>query len=155
MTSPTHPQDPPSEDLALTQARAPGDVGDPSAGPESAVAAVAAAAPAPSGVATPAVTVILVLRNGAPWLPACLDGLAAQRRPPERLVAVDIASSDGSAGLVSSHQSLAEAIPRVEVVPVTADTSFAGAIQAGIARLGPDAGSGLVVAPARRQRARA
>lgn len=147
MTSPTHPQDPPSEDLALTQARAPGDVGDPSAGPESAVAAVAAvaagaaAAPAPSGVATPAVTVILVLRNGAPWLPACLDGLAAQRRPPERLVAVDIASSDGSAGLVSSHQSLAEAIPRVEVVPVTADTSFAGAIQAGIARLGPDAGS--------------
>jgi GT2 family glycosyltransferase len=138
VTSRTHPQDPPSEDLARTPARAAGDVGDPGARPDSAVVATTLA---PTGVATPAVTAILVLRNGAPWLPDCLDGLAAQRRAPERLVAVDIASSDGSAALVSSHQSLAEAIPRVEVVSVDADASFAGAVQAGIARLGPDAGS--------------
>ncbi len=48
----------------------------------------------------PTVTALLVSHDGARWLPAVLDAVAAQTRPPSRLVAVDTGSTDGSVELV-------------------------------------------------------
>ena len=41
-----------------------------------------------------AVTVVLVSHDGASWLPDTLAALAAQTRPPQRVVAVDTGSTD-------------------------------------------------------------
>lgn len=49
----------------------------------------------------PRVTAILIARNGAAHLTRTLDALRAQTRPPERLVAVDLASGDSSAQLLA------------------------------------------------------
>lgn len=49
----------------------------------------------------PRVTAILIARNGAAQLTRTLDALRAQTRPPERLVAVDLASHDGTAQLLA------------------------------------------------------
>ncbi|MBA2465602.1 MAG: glycosyltransferase family 2 protein, partial [Nocardioidaceae bacterium] len=49
------------------------------------------------------VTALLVSHDGARWLPAVLDGLQAQTRPPDRFVAVDTGSSDASAELLGQR----------------------------------------------------
>ncbi|PZF64455.1 glycosyltransferase family 2 protein [Curtobacterium sp. MCBD17_013] len=49
-----------------------------------------------TGVMQPRVTAILVCANGAEFLDRTLDALAAQTRPPEALVVVDVGSTDGS-----------------------------------------------------------
>ncbi|MDT0201889.1 glycosyltransferase family 2 protein [Nocardioides sp. AE5] len=46
------------------------------------------------------VTALLVNHDGARWLPAVLAGLAEQQHPPERIVAVDTGSTDGSVDLL-------------------------------------------------------
>ena len=46
------------------------------------------------------VTVLLVSHDGARWLPQVLEGLEAQTRPVDRVVAVDTGSRDGSADLL-------------------------------------------------------
>jgi len=43
------------------------------------------------------VAAVVVTWNSAAWLPGCLRALAAQTEPPEEIVVVDNASSDGSA----------------------------------------------------------
>lgn len=55
------------------------------------------------------VTVVLVARNGAKYLPATLDALAAQTRRPDRLLAIDAGSSDASLRI------LQEGLPGVTV----------------------------------------
>lgn len=138
MTSPTHPLAASAEASPPSAEEASRSLADPTMGQSPGRPSLVAEA---QQVQAPVVAAILVLRNGAPWLPACLAGLAAQRQAPERLVAVDIASTDGSAALVSSHRDLADAIPAVDVVRVDASTSFAAAVQAGVERLAPDAGA--------------
>lgn len=49
------------------------------------------------------VTALLVSHDGARWLPAVLDGLQAQTRPPERVVAVDTGSTDASVDLLTDR----------------------------------------------------
>lgn len=49
------------------------------------------------------VTAILVARNGAQYLPATISALRAQTRPPDRIVAIDAASSDGSLALLQQQ----------------------------------------------------
>ncbi len=49
---------------------------------------------------TTSVTALLVSHDGARWLPAVLDGLAAQTRAPEHVVAVDTGSRDGGPDLL-------------------------------------------------------
>lgn len=46
------------------------------------------------------VTALLVSHDGSRWLPAVLDGLAAQRRRPDRVLAVDTGSNDGCLDLL-------------------------------------------------------
>lgn len=54
----------------------------------------------------PRVTAVLVVRNGAEYLPRTLAAVAAQSRRPDALLVVDAGSSDGSARIVSDagHQ---------------------------------------------------
>ena len=58
------------------------------------------------------VTALVVSHDGARWLPAVLDGLDAQTRLPDRLVAVDTGSSDVSADLLTRRLG-AEAVHRL------------------------------------------
>jgi GT2 family glycosyltransferase len=44
--------------------------------------------------------VVLVSHGGGRWLPAVLDGIAAQTRAPDRVVAVDTGSKDDSPDLL-------------------------------------------------------
>jgi hypothetical protein len=69
----------------------------------------------------PRVTVVLVARNGAQYLPRTLAALAAQTRRPDAVIYVDASSSDASAGL------LIEAAP-TQLVTTPGRRSFGGAI---------------------------
>jgi len=73
-----------------------------------------------------AVTVVLVSHDGARWLPETLAALAAQTRPPQRVVAVDTGSADSSPGL------LADSLGESAVIHRPADAGFGAAIQAGL-----------------------
>jgi len=73
-----------------------------------------------------AVTVVLVSHDGASWLPDTLAALAAQTRPPQRVVAVDTGSTDSSLAL------LAESLGESAVIHRPADTAFGTAIQTGL-----------------------
>ncbi len=85
----------------------------------------------------PFVTALLVLRDGSRWLPEVLDALAEQQRPPDRLVVLDLASTDGSAALVGDHAALHAAIPAWRMLPQVGDpaASFEAAIDATVATL--------------------
>ena len=48
-------------------------------------------------------SVIVLVWNGMPYLPACLAALQAQDYPDRELIVVDNASSDGSAAWVAEH----------------------------------------------------
>ncbi len=52
---------------------------------------------------TTTVTALLVSHDGARWLPAVLDGLAAQTRRPDHVVAVDTGSGDGTPDLLRAR----------------------------------------------------
>jgi GT2 family glycosyltransferase len=75
------------------------------------------------------VTAILVARNGAQYLPATIGALRAQTRPPERIVAIDAASSDASLAL------LREQLPDALVVSA-GKGSLAQVIDLALARTG-------------------
>ena len=74
------------------------------------------------------VVALLVSHDGARWLPTVIDGLRAQRRPVDRVVAVDTTSRDDSPAL------LTEAFGP----PVTAPggTGYPAAVQLGLAEAG-------------------
>ncbi len=72
------------------------------------------------------VTALLVSHDGAHWLPAVLDGLKTQTRPPDRCVAVDTSSSDDSRRLLTDR------FGPDAVVQTEPDLSFGAAVQAGL-----------------------
>ncbi|HEX5769925.1 MAG TPA: glycosyltransferase family 2 protein, partial [Nocardioidaceae bacterium] len=80
------------------------------------------------------VTALLVSHNGARWLPAVLEGLGSQTRAPERVLAVDTASSDATPDL------LADALGRESVVDAPARTSFPDAVDLGLRHLPQSSG---------------
>lgn len=73
------------------------------------------------------VTAVMVSHDGSRWLPAVLDALAAQTRPPDRIIAVDTDSSDDSARLL--HDRLG---PRC-VLTAPARSSYGGAVREALA----------------------
>lgn len=80
------------------------------------------------------VTALLVSHNGARWLPAVLEGLTSQTRAPDRILAVDTASTDASVDLLTSalgRQALLEAPPL---------TSYPDAVGLGLRELSDGAG---------------
>jgi GT2 family glycosyltransferase len=73
------------------------------------------------------VTAVVVSHDGARWLPDVLAGLAAQTRAPQRVVAVDTGSTDGSDAL------FAEALGEDRVLRLPPTTGFGAAVAAGLA----------------------
>ena len=74
-----------------------------------------------------AVTAVVVTWNRRSLLVECLDALAAQSRPIDRVVVVDNASTDGTPDLLASR---AEPL---DVIRLTANTGGAGGFAAGLA----------------------
>lgn len=72
------------------------------------------------------VTAVLVVHDGEPWLDRCLAALRAQSRLPQRVVAVDTGSRDGSTAL------LERALGPSRVVTVDRRTGFGAAVQRGL-----------------------
>jgi GT2 family glycosyltransferase len=72
------------------------------------------------------VTAVLVSHDGVRWLTESLAALTAQTRPPQRVVAVDTGSTDGSPAM------LATALGERAVVKLPRETSLAAALQAGL-----------------------
>jgi len=75
---------------------------------------------------TTTVTALLVSHDGARWLPAVLDGVTAQTRRPDRVLAVDTGSTDTSAEVL--HDRLGP--QAVHTAPV--GTSFGAAVALGL-----------------------
>lgn len=48
--------------------------------------------------------VVISVRNGAPFIKACLDSVLAQSRAPRTVVVVDDGSTDGTAAIVGSSR---------------------------------------------------
>ena len=78
---------------------------------------------APTG--DPQVTVVVVTYRGVDLLPDCLASLAAQTAP-HRLLVVDNASTDGSAGV------LADRVPAKDIIRQPVNTGFAGGVAAAL-----------------------
>ncbi|HEX6877695.1 MAG TPA: glycosyltransferase family 2 protein, partial [Nocardioidaceae bacterium] len=75
------------------------------------------------------VTALLVSHNGARWLPAVLEGLGAQTRRPDRVLAVDTGSGDASVDLLTAH------LGAHSVVGAPARTSYPDAVSLGLEHL--------------------
>ena len=75
------------------------------------------------------VTAVLVVHDGERWLPRSLAGLAAQTVPPDRVVAVDTGSEDGSV------PALEAAVGAEHVLRAPRDTGFGEAVGRGLALL--------------------
>ena len=77
------------------------------------------------------VTVLLVSHDGMRWLPSVLGGLQEQTRKPDRWLAVDTGSTDGSGDLLAEH------LGAGAVLDAPAHSSYADAVSAGLERLSP------------------
>ncbi|TML25690.1 MAG: glycosyltransferase family 2 protein [Actinobacteria bacterium] len=88
--------------------------------------------------------VVIPNRNGADWLPGCLEGIAAQTVAPAEVVVVDNASSDRSPEAAARH-------PGVRVIALPTNLGFAAAANRGVAAVDADAvalvNTDVVVAP--------
>jgi hypothetical protein len=78
-------------------------------------------------------TVVVVTWRGREHVEACLDAVAAQTRP-HRILVVDNASDDGTAGLLAAHPA------RPDVRRLAANAGYAGGLAAAL----PDVGSEFV-----------
>ncbi|MGL5825605.1 MAG: glycosyltransferase, partial [Nocardioides sp.] len=74
----------------------------------------------------PVVVALVVSHNGARWLPQVIDGLAAQRVRPRRVVAVDTGSKDNSRDL------LTDALGANAVIATSSSTTFPAAVAMGV-----------------------
>ena len=90
---------------------------------------------APLRTALP-VSAVLVVRDGARWLPDTLDAVAAQTQPPQRLVIIDLASTDGSVDIASDHAAVRRVVPEVTVRSLSTVVGYAAAVAEGVAELG-------------------
>ena len=95
---------------------------------------------APLRTALP-VSAVLVVRDGARWLPDTLDAVAAQTQPPQRLVIVDLASTDGSLEIAQEHTAVRRVVAEVTVRSLSTAVGYAAAVAQGVADLSePQAG---------------
>lgn len=88
-----------------------------------------------------AVTAVLVSHDGLAWLPSSLAALDTQTRPPDRVVAVDTGSTDGSADLLAAH------LGGGRVVRAGRTTGFGAAVARGLAELDPSPGDAAAALP--------
>jgi GT2 family glycosyltransferase len=74
----------------------------------------------------PSVSIVIPNWNGRPWLPACLEAIAAQGMAPSEVIVVDNGSTDGSLDYLRAEH------PSVMVVALATNTGFAAAANRGI-----------------------
>ena len=87
------------------------------------------------------VTGVLVVHDGAAWLRQCLDALALQTRPPDRLVIVDTGSTDNSLEIVAGHDRVREAIGDLTLIGAPAESTFGRAVDRAVEHLCAASGS--------------
>jgi len=75
---------------------------------------------------TPKVTIVIPVWNGAAWLAACLDALAAQSFRDFAVIVVDNGSTDNSRALVARHA------PQATLIAWERNRGFPSAVNAGI-----------------------
>ncbi len=100
-----------------------------------AVGASTTPAPVRGTVAGVSLDTVLVVRDGADWLVRCLDAIATQTLPPERLVIVDLASTDSSGAIASAHQDVRRVVSEVRVLRLDAQVGIGEAIDRAIETL--------------------
>lgn len=86
------------------------------------------------------VSALLIVCNGRRWLTECLDGIAAQTVPPDRLLIVDVASTDTSVAMARAHSGVRQAIPEVTFLRIDEPVPIGRAIDLGAGHV--DATSG-------------
>lgn len=77
----------------------------------------------------PTVSVVIPNWNGMRWLSDCLNAVTGQSYPPEEIILVDNASTDDSITFVR------EAFSQVSIIELDENFGFAGAVNAGIAKV--------------------
>ena len=84
----------------------------------------------PSTGRRPATTVdvVLVVRDGAAWVPQCLEAIAAQQAPIDRLLVVDVASTGTSVAIVRAHQGVRRAVGVVDVLRIDDEVPIGAAL---------------------------
>ncbi|CAN2216174.1 Glycosyltransferase like family 2 [Candidatus Nanopelagicaceae bacterium] len=80
-------------------------------------------------MSTPRVTALLVVHDGATWLPEVVASITSQSRGADQILAIDTGSLDSSAKLLKGA--------RIPTVTLDRATSFGAAIQFGISQLPP------------------
>ena len=78
-------------------------------------------------MSTPRVTALLVVHDGATWLPEVVASITSQIRGADQILAIDTGSIDASAKLLKSA--------RIPTVTLDRTTSFGAAVQYGISQL--------------------
>jgi len=74
------------------------------------------------------VTGVLVVHDGAAWLKECLDALALQTRPPDRLVIVDTGSTDDSVRIAAKHARIRQVVGNVTAISAPHESTFGEAV---------------------------
>jgi GT2 family glycosyltransferase len=74
----------------------------------------------------PSLSIVIPVWNGRRYLADCLDALLSQEYPDLQVIAVDNASSDGSADWIAEHY------PQVRLIRNPSNLGFAGGCNAGI-----------------------
>jgi GT2 family glycosyltransferase len=82
-------------------------------------------------IVRPTVAVLLVSHDGARWLPTVIGGIKAQTTPPDRVLAIDTGSKDGSSALLEEAFGTA--------LRVSGATTYPQAVALGLAELREDA----------------
>lgn len=103
-------------------------------------AATPSPTPSTGRMAVPAgagVSAVVLVRNGSRWLAECLDGIAAQTVVPQRLVIVDVASTDSSSAIAQAHQGIRRVVRDVRILRLDTPVSIGRAIDRGVATLWP------------------
>ena len=85
-----------------------------------------------------AVTGVLVVHNGAPWLRECLDALSLQARPLDRLVIVDTGSTDDSMKIAEGHAGILRVVGDVAAVFAPAQSTFGEAVALAVEQTTPE-----------------
>ena len=80
-------------------------------------------------MSTQRVTAILVVHDGATWLPEVVTSLGTQTRSADRIIAVDTGSSDSSAKLLKGA--------RIPTISLERDAGFGEAISFAVGQLPP------------------
>jgi GT2 family glycosyltransferase len=83
---------------------------------------------------------VLVVHDGAAWLKECLDALALQTRPLDRLVILDTGSTDDSVRIVARHARIRQVVRDVVSVSAPRESTFGEAVGRAVAQMTAEPG---------------